>query len=73
MSPMIIPCPNPDCEEGKVLVDEKEDGTPIYEECEMCGGTGEEDDSCPYCHGSGGGFKPFQCQMCRGTGRRRTS
>ena len=71
MSRYFEPCPNEDCHEGRVIVDEAEDGTITWADCEMCGGTGERDDSCPSCHGSGGGFPPFVCPVCRGTGQRR--
>jgi DnaJ-class molecular chaperone len=66
---MTRPCPW--CKgSGVKVVDELEDGANVLEDCEACGGSGEEDDSCPVCGGSGGGLPPFRCTSCRGTGRK---
>jgi DnaJ-class molecular chaperone len=66
----MTPCP--DCKgSGQRIVDEFEDGTCVLADCETCGGSGEEDDSCPECQGSGGGVERWRCPYCRGTGRRR--
>jgi hypothetical protein len=65
------PCPNPACHEGQVLVEIEDDGSRTMADCEVCGGTGEEDASCTFCHGSGGGLPPFVCPFCKGTGSRR--
>jgi DnaJ-class molecular chaperone len=58
---------------GQVIADELEDGTSVLADCPYCEGEGVEDDSCPTCGGSGGGYPPFVCNICHGTGVKRGS
>ena len=54
---------------GNVVVDETDDGVLVMETCDWCDGEGQTDDeTCPYCQGSGGGRDEWACPYCHGTG-----
>ena len=63
----------PECDgSGQVVIDELEDGTEVLGDCEACGGSGEEDDTCPNCRGTGIGMfgdpDTSRCSACHGNG-----
>ena len=55
----------PECD-GTKIEGYDENDKPI--ECHVCDGTGEVDNDCPVCAGSGGGRDEWQCRSCHGSG-----